>query len=247
MPGGGNGVAAAGDGQLVLGHHPVACLGVNGQTAGAVEGQVGFGEHHGIDVVLINVGIAAAVDQGIFRPICQSEEHLVGVFGIDGGGVRAGDIRAGQDDLDLVRIIGIHHDLSVCQGTGHQIGPLVQQGNPGAVNGDSVGSAGSGLSRQLDGDGGALIIAAVQIPVAEQGVSRCGGAAGRSGVCVLAATEQQRNAQQWHSDSFHIVPPVHSPAGPVSCWHREISRFPLRWRRVSIKAFSCPPSRRVRS
>ena len=112
--GGGDGVAAACNSQLVLGHHPVACLGVNGQTAGAIEGQVGFREHHGINVVLVDGGIAAAVAQGIFRPLCQGEEHLVGVFGIDGGGVSAGDIRAGQDDLDLVRIIGVHHDLSVC-------------------------------------------------------------------------------------------------------------------------------------
>ena len=122
----GDGVSAAGDGQLVLGHHAVARPGVDGQTAGAVEGQVGLGEHHGIDVVLINGGIAAAVGQGVFRPLCQGEEHLIGAFGIDGGGVGAGEACAVQDDLHLVGIPGVHHDLAICQGTGHQISPLVQ-------------------------------------------------------------------------------------------------------------------------
>ena len=255
---GGDGVAAAGDGQLVLGYHAVARLRVNGQTAGTVEGQVGLGEHHGIDVVLVDGNIAAAVGQGVFRPLRQGEEHFVGALGIDGGGIGAGEACAGQDDLHLIGIPGVHHDLTICQGAGHQISTLVQQGDPGAVDGDSVGITNSSLPLQLDVDGGALIVASIQIPVAEQGrrvddghrfcAGGCRVSSVGSGICVLTAAEQQRKAQQqWNGDSFHVVPPVHSPAAPVSCWHREISRFPLRWRRASISAFSCPPSRRVRS
>ena len=37
MAGCGNGIAAAGDDQIIFGHHPVTGLGVDGQAAGAVE------------------------------------------------------------------------------------------------------------------------------------------------------------------------------------------------------------------
>ena len=145
-------------------------LSLDGEAAGAVEGQIRLGKDHRVDVVVIDGLIGPAVGQGILRSLRQGHKYLIRLQGVDGGGSGTGDIRPGQHQLDLVRVPRVDHDLSLRQGSGEEEGSRVGDGHPAAVNSDRVGGTGSSLPVEFNRDCRALVIGACQIPVAEQPV-----------------------------------------------------------------------------
>ena len=258
----GNGHAVfAGHHQIVLGHYAVSRLGLDGQAAGAVEGQVGFGEDHRVDVVVVDGHVGATVGQGVFRSLRQGDKDLVGLQGVNGGGSGTLDGYAVQHQLDLVRIGGVDHDLTVLQGAGEPVDPLGGDDHLTAADGHPVGVTGSGGTAEGDVDHLTFIVAAIQVPVAEPGgtglgdrrvhLSRCGTGGGGTVGAGGAAAEQEQAAEQ-HGTGARCVDMVHriliySVAAVVSWWQREISRFPFRSRSASMRPFSWAEAFRVRS
>ena len=118
MAGGGQGVAAAGDHQIVLGHHAMTGLGIDGQTAGAVQGQIGFDEDDRVNVVVIYGHVLPAVGQLVLGALRQGDKHFIRLQRIDGGGGAAGDIRPRKDQLHLIRFTCVDHNLAVGEGAG---------------------------------------------------------------------------------------------------------------------------------
>ena len=119
--GGSDGIAAAGDHQLILGHHPVPGRRLDGEAAGAVESQVGLGKKNRVNVVFIYGHILPAIGKVVLSPIRQSKEHLIRRQSIDGSGGGAGHIHAVEDKLDFVALAGVDNDLPVCEGAREEI------------------------------------------------------------------------------------------------------------------------------
>ena len=94
---------------------------VDGQAARTVERQIGLGKDDSVNVVFIDRGVRSAICQGVLRLLCQGNEHLICLQGIDGGGRAAGDIRAAEDELHLVVLPGVHHDLTVGESAGEKV------------------------------------------------------------------------------------------------------------------------------
>ena len=99
MAGSGNGIAALGDDQFVLGYHTVTCLGLDGEASCAVEGEVGFGKDHSVDVIFVDGYILAAIGQMVLCPVCQGNKYLICRQGVNGSGGGTGDVCAAEDDL----------------------------------------------------------------------------------------------------------------------------------------------------
>ena len=59
-------VCPAGEDQIVLGDHPMTCLGVDSEHPGSVQGKIGFGKDSPVDVVVINGHVFSAVGEGVF-------------------------------------------------------------------------------------------------------------------------------------------------------------------------------------
>lgn len=160
-------VGAAGDHQVIFGHHSMSPLRGDGEGASPVEGQVRFGENHTVDVVVVNGHVGTAIFQSVVRVRSGGEKHLVGRGNVDGGGGCTGDVSVVQNQLDFIRLRGLYHHHTVLQGPGEKVGALLGDGNGAPVHGDGVAVAGRG-GTQLDVSRTLLVITELKVPVTEQ-------------------------------------------------------------------------------
>ena len=136
---------------------PGRCL--HEQASAAVERQIRLGKHDGVDGVVVDVHVFAAVCKRVFRVFCQGHKDLVGFKGVDRGRCAANDLRALQDDLNLVLLPGVHDDLSILKRAAEDIHAFVEQDDLRAVDGDGVRVAAGAAAVKADGYGAALVVA----------------------------------------------------------------------------------------
>ena len=182
---GGDFIYAGGNGHLVLAHDAAAGGAGDMQGAVAVEGDVVLGEYHGVHVVFILGGKAAAVGEGIHRALGQSDKDLVCLLDVDGGIVGAVDAHTVQNQLDLILRGGIHQNIAVVETAGDHVGSWAGNGHHGAGDLHAVGvclPAGAGEGDSIY----SIVIFPGQIPVRE----KLAGALG----AVIAAHGQNRCA-----------------------------------------------------
>ena len=184
---------AADQHQIVLAHDAVAGRAGEREAARAVDREVVFGKDRSVDGVVVGLDKLAAGGHRVGGAVCQGEEDLLGVLNVEGGRVRAGDVGAGKDQLDL-GILGVDHDLAGRERAAHHVGARLGDGHGRAVAGRAVTVHRSHSVRQVDLSRARLVIGRVLVAVAHHvvdvdqghGVARgrgLGGSRGRLGGC----------------------------------------------------------------
>ena len=112
-----HGDVAARNLEVILARDAVLVVRVDGEAAHAVDREVVVAEDRGVGFIRarVRINVLASVRDRVLSALCQGDHHLLGVGHVDRRARGRINVRAVQEEHDLLRVLRVDDDLPVVQ------------------------------------------------------------------------------------------------------------------------------------